>query len=291
MKNTQKISKSKYIATFGCFLVSIVSYIILFANIDYSFMSKEYTTLLSIDVVISALNIILFFTAILPAKIKAKMFKSTLDTKRYTLVILLLQALFSLAHAFFNFCFEAILNAFVSVNNINAIALPILLAGFYLFLLLTEYHECSKVPIYIFGSMYLILSVVVILNSQNIILFLMLLPQIIFVIVFMYELSKISSISALMFFKSQTLEAENEEIDCYCFYAEMDENKNLIYYFTDPETDKYYIYTQGAAKEITNNSAQSTDDKAQLAKNAHNNLIVLSHKIDKEIAKINNEYY
>lgn len=291
MKNTQKISKSKYIATFGCFLVSIVSYIILFANIDYSFMSKEYTTLLSIDVVISALNIILFFTAILPAKIKAKMFKSTLDTKRYTLVILLLQALFSLAHAFFNFCFEAILNAFVSVNNINAIALPILLTGFYLFLLLTEYHECSKVPIYIFGSMYLILSVVVILNSQNIIPFLMLLPQIIFVIVFMYELSKISSISALMFFKSQTLEAENEEIDCYCFYAEMDENKNLIYYFTDPETDKYYIYTQGAAKEITNNSAQSTDDKAQLAKNAHNNLIVLSHKIDKEIAKINNEYY
>ena len=291
MKNTQKISKSKYIATFGCFLVSIVSYIILFANIDYSFMSKEYTTLLSIDVVFSALNIILFFTAILPAKIKAKMFKSTLDTKRYTLVILLLQALFSLAHAFFNFCFEAILNAFVSVNNINAIALPILLAGFYLFLLLTEYHECSKVPIYIFGSMYLILSVVVILNSQNIIPFLMLLPQIIFVIVFMYELSKISSISALMFFKSQTLEAENEEIDCYCFYAEMDENKNLIYYFTDPETDKYYIYTQGAAKEITNNSAQSTDDKAQLAKNAHNNLIVLSHKIDKEIAKINNEYY
>lgn len=291
MKNTQKISKSKYIATFGCFLVSIVSYIILFANIDYSFMSKEYTTLLSIDVVISALNIILFFTAILPAKIKAKMFKSTLDTKRYTLVILLLQALFSLAHAFFNFCFEAILNAFVSVNNINAIALPILLAGFYLFLLLTEYHECSKVPIYIFGSMYLILSVVVILNSQNIIPFLMLLPQIIFVIVFMYELSKISSISALMFFKSQTLEAENEEIDCYCFYAEMDENKNLIFYFTDPETDKYYIYTQGAAKEITNNSAQSTDDKAQLAKNAHNNLIVLSHKIDKEIAKINNEYY
>lgn len=291
MKNTQKISKSKYIATFGCFLVSIVSYIILFANIDYSFMSKEYTTLLSIDIVISALNIILFFTAILPAKIKAKMFKSTLDTKRYTLVILLLQALFSLAHAFFNFCFEAILNAFVSVNNINAIALPILLAGFYLFLLLTEYHECSKVPIYIFGSMYLILSVVVILNSQNIIPFLMLLPQIIFVIVFMYELSKISSISALMFFKSQTLEAENEEIDCYCFYAEMDENKNLIYYFTDPETDKYYIYTQGAAKEITNNSAQSTDDKAQLAKNAHNNLIVLSHKIDKEIAKINNEYY
>lgn len=291
MKNTQKISKSKYIATFGCFLVSIVSYIILFANIDYSFMSKEYTTLLSIDVVISALNIILFFTAILPAKIKAKMFKSTLDTKRYTLVILLLQALFSLAHAFFNFCFEAILNAFVSVNNINAIALPILLAGFYLFLLLTEYHDCSKVPIYIFGSMYLILSVVVILNSQNIIPFLMLLPQIIFVIVFMYELSKISSISALMFFKSQTLEAENEEIDCYCFYAEMDENKNLIYYFTDPETDKYYIYTQGAAKEITNNSAQSTDDKAQLAKNAHNNLIVLSHKIDKEIAKINNEYY
>ena len=291
MKNTQKISKSKYIATFGCFLVSIVSYIILFANIDYSVMSKEYTTLLSIDVVISALNIILFFTAILPAKIKAKMFKSTLDTKRYTLVILLLQALFSLAHAFFNFCFEAILNAFVSVNNINAIALPILLAGFYLFLLLTEYHECSKVPIYIFGSMYLILSVVVILNSQNIIPFLMLLPQIIFVIVFMYELSKISSISALMFFKSQTLEAENEEIDCYCFYAEMDENKNLIYYFTDPETDKYYIYTQGAAKEITNNSAQSTDDKAQLAKNAHNNLIVLSHKIDKEIAKINNEYY
>jgi hypothetical protein len=291
MKNTQKISKSKYIATFGCFLVSIVSYIILFANIDYSFMSKEYTTLLSIDVVISALNIILFFTAILPAKIKAKMFKSTLDTKRYTLVILLLQALFSLAHAFFNFCFEAILNAFVSVNNINAIALPILLAGFYLFLLLTEYHECSKVPIYIFGSMYLILSVVVILNSQNIIPFLMLLPQIIFVIVFMYELSKISSISALMFFKSQTLEAENEEIDCYCFYAEMDGNKNLIYYFTDPETDKYYIYTQGAAKEITNNSAQSTDDKAQLAKNAHNNLIVLSHKIDKEIAKINNEYY
>lgn len=291
MKNTQKISKSKYIATFGCFLVSIVSYIILFANIDYSFMSKEYTTLLSIDVVISALNIILFFTAILPAKIKAKMFKSTLDTKRYTLVILLLQALFSLAHAFFNFCFEAILNAFVSVNNINAIALPILLAGFYLFLLLTEYHECSKVPIYIFGSMYLILSVVVILNSQNIIPFLMLLPQIIFVIVFMYELSKISSISALMFFKSQTLEAENEEIDCYCFYVEMDGNKNLIYYFTDPETDKYYIYTQGAAKEITNNSAQSTDDKAQLAKNAHNNLIVLSHKIDKEIAKINNEYY
>ena len=94
----------------------------------------------------------------------------------------------------------------------------------------------------------------------------------------MYESSKISSISALIFFKSQTLEAENEEIDCYCFYAEMDENKNLIYYFTDPETDKYYIYTQGAAKEITNNSAQNTDDAAQLAKNAHNNLIVLSHK-------------
>ena len=233
----------------------------------------------------------LFFTAILPAKIKAKMFKSTLDTKRYALIILLFQALFSLAHAFFNFSFEAILNAFVSVNNINAIALPILLAGFYLFLLLTEYHECSKVPIYIFGSMYLILSVVVILNSQNIIPFLMLLPQIIFVIVFMYESSKISSISALMFFKSQTLETENEEIDCYCFYAEMDENKNLIYYFTDPETDKYYIYTQGAAKEITNNSAQNTDDAAQLAKNAHNNLIVLSHKLDKEIAQINNEYY
>lgn len=134
-------------------------------------MSKEYTTLLTIEVVISALNIMLFFTAILPAKIKAKMFKSTLDTKRYALIILLLQALFSLAHAFFNFSFEAILNAFVSVNNINAIALPILLAGFYLFLLLTEYHECSKVPIYVFGSMYLILSVVVILNSQNIIPF------------------------------------------------------------------------------------------------------------------------
>ena len=291
MKNTQKISKSKYIATFECFLVSIVSYIILFANIDYSFMSKEYTTLLTIEVVISALNIMLFFTAILPAKIKSKMFKSTLDTKRYALIILLLQALFSLAHAFFNLSFEAILNAFVSVNNINAIALPILLAGFYLFLLLTEYHECSKVPIYIFGSMYLILSVVVILNSQNIIPFLMLLPQIIFVIVFMYESSKISSISALMFFKSQRLETENEKIDCYCFYAEMDENKNLIYYFTDPETDKYYIYTQGAAKEITNNSAQSTDDAVQLAKNAHNNLIVLSHKLDKEISKINNEYY
>ena len=291
MKNTQKISKSKYIATFGCFLVGIVSYIILFANIDYSFMSKEYTTLLSIDVVISALNIMLFFTAILPAKIKAKMFKSTLDTKRYTLIILLLQALFSLAHAFFNLSFEAILNAFVSVNNINAIALPILLAGFYLFLLLTEYHECSKVPIYIFGSMYLILSVVVILNSQNIIPFLILLPQIFFVIVFMYESSKMSNVSASMFFKSQTLETENEEIDCYCFYAEMDENKNLIYYFTDPETDKYYTYTQGAAKEITNNSAQNTDDAAQLAKNAHNNLIVLSHKLDKEIAKINNEYY
>lgn len=291
MKNTQKISKSKYIATFGCFLVSIVSYIFLFANIDYSFMSKEYTTLLSIEVVISALNIMLFFTAILPAKIKAKIFKSTLDTKRYALIILLLQALFSLAHAFFNFSFEAILNAFVSVNNINAIALPILLAGFYLFLLLTEYHECSKVPIYIFGSMYLILSVVVILNSQNIIPFLMLLPQIFFVIVFMYESSKMSSVSALMFFKSQTLETENEEIDCYCFYAEMDENKNLIYYFTDPETEKYYLYTQGAAKEITNNSAQSIDDASQLAKNAHNNLIVLSHKLDKEIAKINNEYY
>lgn len=290
MKNTQKISKSKYIATLGCFIVSIVSYIILFANIDYSFMSKEYTTLLTIEVVISALNIILFFTAILPAKIKAKMFKSTLDTKRYALIILLLQALFSLAHAFFNFSFEAILNAFVSVNNINAIALPILLAGFYLFLLLTEYHECSKVPIYIFGSMYLILSVVVILNSQNIIPFLMLLPQIFFVIVFMYE-SKMSSVSALMFFKSQTLETENEEIDCYCFYAEMDENKNLICYFTDHETDKYYIYTQGAAKEITNNSAQNTDDAVQLAKNAHNNLIVLSHKLDKEIAQINNEYY
>lgn len=254
-------------------------------------MSKEYTTLLTIEVVISALNIMLFFTAILPAKIKAKMFKSTLDTKRYALIILLLQALFSLAHAFFNFSFEAILNAFVSVNNINAIALPILLAGFYLFLLLTEYHECSKVPIYVFGSMYLILSVVVILNSQNIIPFLILLPQIIFVIVFMYESSKISSISALMFFKSQTLETENEEIDCYCFYTEMDENKNLIYYLTDPETDKYYIYTQGAAKEITNNSAQNTDDAAQLAKNAHNNLIVISHKLDKEIAKINNEYY
>ena len=268
MKNPQKISKSKYIATLGCFIVSIVSYIILFANIDYSFMSKEYTTLLTIEVVISALNIMLFFTAILPAKIKSKMFKSTLDTKRYALIILLLQALFSLAHAFFNFSFEAILNAFVSVNNINAIALPILLAGF-----------------------YLILSVIVILNSQNIIPFLMLLPQIIFVIVFMYESSKISSISALMFFKSQTLEAENEEIDCYCFYAEMDENKNLIYYLTDPETDKYYIYTQGAAKEITNNSAQSTDDAVQLAKNAHNNLIVLSHKLDKEISKINNEYY
>lgn len=291
MKNTQKISKSKYIATFGCFLVSIVSYIFLFANIDYSFMSKEYTTLLSIEVVISALNIMLFFTAILPAKIKAKIFKSTLDTKRYALIILLLQALFSLAHAFFNFSFESILNAFVSVNNINAIALPILLAGFYLFLLLTEYHECSKVPIYIFGSMYLILSVVVILNSQNIIPFLMLLPQIFFVIVFMYESSKMSSVSALMFFKSQTLETENEEIDCYCFYAEMDENKNLIYYFTDPETDKYYIYTQGAAKEITNNSAQSTDDAAKLAKKAHNNLIVISHKLDKEIAQINNEYY
>lgn len=291
MKNTQKISKSKYIATFGCFLVSIVSYIILFANINYSFMSKEYTTLLTIEVVISALNIMLFFTAILPAKIKAKMFKSTLDTKRYALIILLLQALFSLAHAFFNFSFEAILNAFVLVNNINAIALPILLAGFYLFLLLTEYHECSKVPIYIFGSMYLILSVVVILNSQNIIPFLILLPQIFFVIVFMYESSKMSSISAWMFFKSQTLETENEEIDCYCFYAEMDKNKNLIYYLTDPETDKYYIYTQGAAKEITNNSAQNTDDAAQLAKNVHNNLIVLSHKLDKEIAKINNEYY
>ena len=150
-------------------------------------MSKEYTTLLTIEVVISALNIMLFFTAILPAKIKAKMFKSTLDTKRYALIILLLQALFSLAHAFFNFSFEAILNAFVSVNNINAIALPILLSGFYLFLLLTEYHECSKVPIYIFGSMYLILSVIVILNSQNIIPFLILLPQIFFVIVFMYE--------------------------------------------------------------------------------------------------------
>lgn len=94
-----------------------------------------------------------------------------------------------------------------------------------------------------------------------------------------------------MFFKSQTLETENEEIDCYCFYTEMDENKNLIYYLTDPETDKYYIYTQGAAKEITNNSAQNTDDAAQLAKNAHNNLIVISHKLDKEIAKINNEYY
>lgn len=290
MKNTQKISKSKYIAFFGGFLISIISYITLFANIDYSFMSKEYMTLLTIEVVISALNIMLFFTAILPAKIKAKMFKSTLDTKRYALIILLLQALFSLAHAFFNFSFEAILNAFVSINNINAIALPILLAGFYLFLLLTEYHECSKVPIYIFGSMYLILSVVVILNSQNIIPFLMLLPQIFFVIVFMYE-SKMSSVSALMFFKSQTLETENEEIDCYCFYAEMDENKNLICYFTDHETDKYYIYTQGAAKEITNNSAQNTDDAVQLAKNAHNNLIVLSHKLDKEIAKINNEYY
>lgn len=291
MKNTQKISKSKYIATFGCFLVSIVSYIILFANIDYSFMSKEYMTLLTITVVISALNIMLFFTAILPMKIKAIMFKSTLDTKRYTLIILLLQALFSLAHAFFNFSFEAILSAFVSVNNINAIALPILLAGFYLFLLLTEYHECSKVPIYIFGSMYLILSVVVILNSQNIIPFLILLPQIFFVIVFMYESSKMSSISALMFFKSHTLETENEEIDCYCFYAETDESKNLIYYFTDPETDKYYLYTQGAAKEITNNSAQNTDNAAQLAKNAHNNLIMLSHKLDKEIAQINNEYY
>lgn len=139
--------------------------------------------------------------------------------------------------------------------------------------------------------MYLILSVVVILNSQNIIPFLILLPQIFFAIVFMYESSKMSSISASIFFKSQTLETENEETDCYCFYAEMDENKNLIYYFTDPETDKYYIYTQGAAKEITNNSAQSTDDASQLAKNAHNNLIVLSHKLDKEIAKINNEYY
>lgn len=266
MMNTQKISKSKYITTFGGFLVSIVSYIILFANIDYSFISKEYMTLLTITVVISALNIMLFFTAILPAKIKAKMFKSTLDTKRYTLIILLLQALFSLAHTFFNFSFEAILNAFVSVNNINAIALPILLAGFYLFLLLAEYHECSKVPIYIFGSMYLILSVVVILNSQNIIPLLMLLPQIFFVIVFMYESSKMGNISALIFFKSQTLETENEEIDCYCFYAEMDEKKNLIYYFTDPETDKYYIYTQGAAKEITNNSAQNTDNAAQLAK-------------------------
>lgn len=291
MKNTQKTNKSKYITTFGGFLVSIVSYIILFANIDYSFISKEYMTLLTITVVISALNIILFFTAILPAKIKAKMFKSTLDTKRYALIILLLQALFSLAHAFFNFSFEAILNAFVSVNNINAIALPILLAGFYLFLLLTEYHECSKVPIYIFGSMYLILSVVVILNSQNIIPFLILLPQIFFVTVFMYESSKMNSISALIFFKSQILETENEETDCYCFYAEMDENKNLIYYFTDPETDKYYIYTQGAAKEITNNSVQSTDDTAQLAETAHQNLIVLSHKLDKEIAKINNEYY
>lgn len=291
MKKPQKISKSKYIATFGCFLVSIVSYIILFANIDYSFISKEYMTLLTITVLISALNIILFFTAILHAKIKAKMFKSTLDTKRYTLIILLLQALFSLAHAFFNFGFEEILSAFVSVNNINTIALPILLAGFYLFLLLAEYHECSKVPIYIFGSMYLILSVVVILNSQNIIPFLILLPQIFFAIVFMYESSKMSSISALIFFKSQTLETENEEIDCYCFYAEMDENKNLIYYFTDPETDKYYIYTQGAAKEITNNSAQNTDDAVQLAKNAHNTLIVLSHKLDKEIAKITNKYY
>lgn len=248
-------------------------------------------TLLTITVVISVLNIILFFTAILPAKIKAKMFKSTLDTKRYTLVIFLLQALFSLVHAFFDFSFEAILNAFVSVSNINVIALPILLAGFYLFLLLTEYHECSKVPIYVFGSMYLILSVVVISNSQNIIPFLMLLPQIIFVIVFMYESSIMGSISALMFFKSQTLETENEEIDCYCFYAEMDKNKNLIYYLTDPETDKYYIYTQGAAKEITNNSAQSTNDTEWLAKNAHNNLIVLSHKLDKEIAQINNEYY
>ena len=291
MKNTQKISKSKYITSFGGFLVSIVSYIILFANIDYSFMSKEYTTLLTIEVVISALNIMLFLTAILPTKIKAKMFKSTLGTKRYTLIILLLQALFSLSHAFFNFSFEAILNAFVSVNNINVIALPILLAGFYLFLLLAEYNECSKVPIYVFGSMYLILSVVVILNSQNIIPFLMLLSQMFFVIVFIYESSKMSSISALMFFKSQTLETENEKIDCYCFYAEMDENKNLICYFTDHETDKYYIYTQGAAKEITNNSAQNTDDAAQLAKNAHNNLIVLSHKLDKEIAKINNEYY
>lgn len=53
MKNTQKISKSKYIATFGCFLVSIVSYIVLFANINYSFMSKEYMTLLTITVVIT----------------------------------------------------------------------------------------------------------------------------------------------------------------------------------------------------------------------------------------------
>lgn len=97
-------------------------------------------TLLTIEVVISALNIILFLTAILPAKIKTKMFKSTLDTKRCTLIMLLFQALFSLVHAFFNF-------------------------------------------------------------------------------------------------------------------------------------------------------AQSTDDAAQLAKNAHNTLIVLSHKLDKEIVKINNEYY
>lgn len=39
------------------------------------------------------------------------------------------------------------------------------------------------------------------------------------------------------------------------------------------------------------NFAQSTDDVAQLAKNAHNTLIVLSHKLDKAIAHMNNEYY
>ncbi len=291
MNNLQKISKSKYIAALGGLLISIVSYIILFANMNNSFMPKEHITLLTITVAISVLNIMLFLTVILPISIKAKIFKSTISAKRYTLIMLLLQALLSSAHAFFNFSFEAILNAFVSVNNINAIALPILLAGFYLFLFVAEYHECSKVSIYILGGMYLILSVVVILNSQNIIPLLILLPQIFFVIVFMYESSKMSSISALIFFKSQTLKTENEEIDCYCFYAEMDENKNLIYYFTDPETDKYYIYTQGAAKEITNNSAQSTDDTAQLAETAHQNLIVLSHRLDKEIAQINNEYY
>lgn len=291
MKKLKKINISKYIASFGGFLISIASYITLFVNIDYSFISKEHMTLLTITVIASTLNTTLFLATILPTGFKTKIFKSTFSTKRYTLIMLLLMAHLSSAHAFFNFSFEAILNAFVSVNNINVIALPILLAGFYLFLLLSEHHECSKVPIYIFGSMYLILSVVVVLNSQTIIPFLMLLPQIFFVIVFMYESSKMSCVSALIFFKSQTLEIEKEEIDCYCFYAEMDENKGLIYYFTDPETDKYYIYTQDSEKEITNISAQNTDDAAQLAKNAHNNLIVLSHRLDKEIAQINNEYY
>ncbi len=291
MKKFKKINTSKYIASFGGFLISIISYIALFINLDYSFVSKEHMTLLTITVIISALNIALLLTTILPTGFKTKIFKSTFSTKSYTLIILSLIALFSSAYAFFNFSFETILNAFFSVAHINTIALPILLAGFYLFLLISEHHECSKVPIYIFGSMYLILSVVVVLNSQTIVPFLTLLPQMFFVIVFMYESSKMSCISALIFFKSQTLEIEKEKTDCYCFYAEMDENKNLIYYFTDPEIDKYYIYTQDSAKEITNGSAENTNKTAQLAKNAHNNLIVLSYRLNKEIAQINNEYY